>query len=393
MSIRDFVMRHTTLPLRRGITSYQPDLAHGSELGSNMLWSTGMRMARTGAYFCEDCVREDLDFHGRSYWRRAHQIPGVLCCQKHSTPLKFVEDHSAVFDAPSRLIARSQVVDATWCKNVMANEAVARFLAICDGLMDHPQPYSVGNVSEVLRQKWTSYLETEGETTKASLPLFSDLLIDCFGRDWLALVLPELAQKPEKQRLTKIDSIFYTKTSTSSVFAYALACAALFQSAEDALNSLGKPRPMADRPRGRRKIDIDTDTLISAYIELGGSHAKVAQKFGLVQGTIVKRLTAKGFPNLIHARGKSTVKALSAFFNERRSLQSSAETGGISQAELEHALCIMASGPAKSILKLDESVQRKVRRKSAQLTPDRARTIEAKISGASLAESTVPEHQ
>jgi len=397
LSTQDFVMRHTTLPLRRGITSYLPDLPHGSEEGRDMLWSTAMRLARTGAYFCEHCAREDVHFHGRSYWRRVHQIPGLLWCQKHLTPLSFTDDRAAILRAPSSLIGQCQVVDAEWCKKVMANETITRYLAVCDGLMDHPLPFSVAQTSEVLRQAWMTHLGPQLSKTKEPSPLFSDLLIERCGRDWLALVLPDLAKKPERVRLLKIDSIFYTKTAASSAIAYALACAALFQSAADGLNALGTPNPLADRPRRRKGIDLDSETLSAAYIEARGSHAKVAREIGLVQSTVVKRLSAAGLPNLVEARGKSTVKAISAFLNERRSLQSSAEAGGISPAELEYALRIMAAGPSKLILKF-EAGQRKVRRKSAQLTPDRARTIPTEISqerfsGAAVAESSIPECQ
>lgn len=397
ISTRDFVMQHSTLPLRRGITSYLPDLLHGSEEGRDMLWSTGMRLARTGVYFCEHCAREDVEFHGRSYWRRAHQIPGLLWCEKHLSPLSFTDDRAAVLCAPSSLIGQCQVVEVEWCEKVMANETITRYLAICDGLMDHPQPFSVAQASEVLRQAWMTYLDAQLSGDTESSQLFSDLLIERCGRDWLALVLPDLANKREGERLLKIDSIFFTKTAASSAIAYALACAAVFQSAEEALNALGTPHPQANRIRSRKSIGVDSGTLTAAYLEARGSHAKVARKLGLVQSTVAQRLNTAGLPNLVEARGKSTVKALSVFLNERRSLQSSAQAGGIGQADLEYALRVMLTGPVRLILKLDESGQRKVRRKSAQLTPDRARTIEAEIfqeeySGASVVESDSPEH-
>ena len=38
--------------------------------------------------YCQDCVQEDLDGrHGEPYWRRVHQIGGVLVCPAHGTPL------------------------------------------------------------------------------------------------------------------------------------------------------------------------------------------------------------------------------------------------------------------------------------------------------------------
>lgn len=33
--------------------------------------------------FCRACSEEDVSFHGRAYYRRSHQMPGVNWCQKH----------------------------------------------------------------------------------------------------------------------------------------------------------------------------------------------------------------------------------------------------------------------------------------------------------------------
>lgn len=359
-----------------------------------MLWSTGMRLARTGAYFCEHCAREDVQFHGRSYWRRAHQIPGLLWCQKHLTPLSFTNDLDAFLRAPSGLIGKCQEVDAVWCEKVKANETIARFLLVCDGLMDHPQPFSVAQASEILRAAWIAYPGPQGSMDERPSQLFSDLLIERFGRDWLALVLPDLANKPDGARLTKIDSIFFTKTSASSVMAYALACAALFQSAEEALNALGTPNPLANRPRKRKRIDLDSDTLFAAYIEARGSHANVAEKLGFHLGTIACRLVAAGLPNMVETPSKSTVKALSGFLIERQSLQSSAKAGGVSQLDLEYALRVMVMGGAqpKSILQSLGAVQSRVRRKVAQLTPDQARKLEEDIPHQKILRQLISEH-
>lgn len=36
---------------------------------------------------CHECVLADEDEHGFAYWRRDHQLPGVLVCQTHGTAL------------------------------------------------------------------------------------------------------------------------------------------------------------------------------------------------------------------------------------------------------------------------------------------------------------------
>lgn len=75
LSLPQFVSRHTTLPLRRAITSYFPNELHGDEAKQGVLWTSALRITRPDIYFCPDCIEEDLDFYGYSYWRRVNR-PG-----------------------------------------------------------------------------------------------------------------------------------------------------------------------------------------------------------------------------------------------------------------------------------------------------------------------------
>ncbi len=47
--------------------------------------------------FCPTCAEADRDAHGAAYWRRAHQLAGVLVCPEHRTPLW----HSTVSRRPA----------------------------------------------------------------------------------------------------------------------------------------------------------------------------------------------------------------------------------------------------------------------------------------------------
>lgn len=49
--------------------------------------------------YCPTCYREDMEELGESYWRRLHQIPGVLYCDSHKVLLK----DSKVLNTDSRL--------------------------------------------------------------------------------------------------------------------------------------------------------------------------------------------------------------------------------------------------------------------------------------------------
>lgn len=373
LSVMDFVLHHTTLPLRRGITSYQADLPHGSDRNKQIWWSTAMREARTGAFFCERCAKEDLEFHGRSYWRRSHQIPGLLSCTKHGIPLSFCRDNSAFQQAPSQWIVTCETVDAAWAMEVAANNTISRYLAICDGLLESTQPFTVNHVRAVLHHKGASLgLQTYAGKVKA--PLLSDKVIDQCGRQWLALVLPKLADKPEKVALSKLDGVFYMKTSASTTFAYILACAVLFESADEALNALAGPLPPQGEVRQRKKIVIDPDELLSVYIGQGGNYAKVAKRLDVALASAASRLSNMGLPNMIESACKSTQKALSAFFDDGCTLQQSAMRGGVSQMELEDALRIMAAQPMRAFSNF-ETVRPKGSPRSYPLMPDEAKRV------------------
>lgn len=378
LTVMDFVLRHTTLPLRRGITSYQADLPHGSDQNKRIWWSTAMRESRTGAYFCEHCAREDIGFHGRSYWRRSHQIPGMLSCPVHGIPLNFCQESSAFHQAPSSRIGKSESVEAAWAQEVMGNETIARYLAICDGLLDCRRPFAVKHVRAVLSQQGAS-LGLRISTNKANQPLLSDKLIEQCGRYWLALVLPALAKKPDKVPLTKIDGVFYLTNSASTSFAYILAFASLYDSADHALNALVGPLLNKEKDRERRCIAIEPDTLMSAYLCAGGNYAKTAKQLGIAFASAASRLRALGFPNMVDTTGRCTQKALSAFFKKGCSLQRSAEVGGVSTTELEEALRIMAAVAFKAISK-SETGQRKGSRRSYPLMPNKVNCIQLRTA-------------
>ncbi|GAB6513233.1 TPA: TnsD family transposase [Bacillus cereus] len=43
---------------------------------------------KTNLWVCSDCIKEDMDTYGETYWRRVHQAPGVFICPKHETVLE-----------------------------------------------------------------------------------------------------------------------------------------------------------------------------------------------------------------------------------------------------------------------------------------------------------------
>ncbi len=285
LELAKFVRQHTTLPLRRSISSYQTDLAHGSELNRSLLSNSGMRMARPGAYFCKECVNEDQDFHKESYWRRTHQIPGQLCCYKHGISLNYVSNEDAFLLPPSKYLDQCQSIDPIWVDEVKQNIYIQKYLEISSGLMDSTMPIDVKNIVSAMctQASLCGYQTSRKDVNDARL---SDAVVAAFGRKWLATLIPRLAIKVEGEPLSQMDGVLYLKKAASSYVVYVLASALLFDSADAALNALNALNPLITSQKSGTKIPhkaVDQAELIEAYIQAKGKHITAAKLLGASQ--------------------------------------------------------------------------------------------------------------
>jgi hypothetical protein len=83
---------HTLLPFARAVRfagACVPHQRSDDRLGRAALTFPFAHTAKL--QLCPACVIEDIDFHGVSYWRRAHQLKGVVFCIKHACGLKSVK--------------------------------------------------------------------------------------------------------------------------------------------------------------------------------------------------------------------------------------------------------------------------------------------------------------
>lgn len=339
LTTEQFTQQHSTLPLRRAVTSFLPDLPHGCGARRTMLYNSGMLTARSGAYFCPACVKADIEFHGVAYWRRELQIPGRLWCAKHATPLHYEEAEAAFLGSPAQWLETAEAVPDSLLDKSIDDAYVNQFQEICAGVMVRDKPLAVKFVSAALRRRAESKgLETVRD--RGRRPLLSDFIRDTFPREWLATVYPELVDKLTGHTMVKVDGVLFMGSSASSVWPYLLAAAVLYDDADEALNELFNAKETAVIAR-RRTVSLPSalnkDELSVHYVEHRGRCAAIAKELGVSVSTMKSRLQAEGLPDLTGSRDGSKRRdlAVTAFFLEERSLAQSAEIGGLSVAEME----------------------------------------------------------
>lgn len=341
MDLPEFVQRHTTLPLRRGVTSYQPELTHGSRESNSMLWTSAMRVSRPGAYFCPHCVKADQQFHGFSYWRRELQIPGLFWCPKHAAPLHYVEKDTAFLKAPLDFVDQSFQVPIEWVSAYRNHPYIQKYLEISAGLLDRKQAFDVRKIAPFLKNEADRLGLQTYANNACKRPLLSDAVIDEFGSEWLASVFPALVNKPVGKLLDQMDGVLFRMTSASAVTAYILAAAVLFPSSDEALQRLvnATQECILAKRRSRKTVSVNEQELRERYILAKGSHAEVTGYFTEINDfVIVRRLNMLGLPNLAGKGNHGIWDAVYAFFVEGKTLADSASSGGIACRALEDLL-------------------------------------------------------
>jgi len=98
LSLAAVIKRHTQLPYYEPfLTPQQVDDANilMAGNGKGLMLRLGLIASRlefaSRVRFCFDCVQQDMACVGAAYWHRVHQLPGVLICPHHGTPLRFLD--------------------------------------------------------------------------------------------------------------------------------------------------------------------------------------------------------------------------------------------------------------------------------------------------------------
>ncbi|WP_246071557.1 TniQ family protein [Inhella inkyongensis] len=366
MDLAGFVMNHTTLPLRRSITSYMPDLAHGCDSNLVLIHVSGKRSCREGAYLCPDCVWEDVDFHGRSYWRRAHQLPGVYWCGKHRAPLAVVKDERAFLQPPSQALGQSARIDGAWVDTLQQHPTVRRFLDLCDTLMDRTHAFPVIAARDALRAAARTHgfrtYATKAATACAD-PLLSDALVDGFPSSWLAQLVPGLPAKARGRIWHQVDGVLWTATSASAATIYILAMAVLFDSADAAIQAIEGAVIAPRQPLRVRSPNITDDAAREAYVQTLASHARLQRSHPAGWYPLVQAQLKLGLPGLPHAQSGGLWTAVKAFFLEGRSLADALALAAPHQAAFEKVLLGAGSPLAMALREIVSTPQEATRGK------------------------------
>jgi TniQ len=355
VSTEQFFRAHSLLPLRRAITNYYGDLEHGSLQRKSLLRLGDHAMLRPGAYLCEHCVAKDIV----GYWHRSHQVIGQVWCPEHKVPLRYVADPNAFSRSPYAALDSSVPLPDLLVMEAIKSPEVNRFLSIAERLLHAKKALSVKYISYALRDaaNQRGLRTVRGCITR---PLLSDFVRQRFPHDWLTSVCDDLIQKAPGVLHKQLDETLFQSGANASIETYLMAAAVLFDSAEQAIQSLEHAcngGHVSTRAPRYYQFGIDNKALREAYVSEGGHLKNIARRLNLPRKKAEKLLKSQGMPNLNKntRKGKDYQTSADAFFNLGRSVTESAAIGGLTIPEMESLIRSAGTKFAETLVDLRQA--------------------------------------
>lgn len=231
--LHQFIEKHTFLPLIRAVQSgNEEDSIRSNALQAGIIDAFGMRILQPIARQCPECIREDMQARGYTYWRRAPQLPGIYICPTHGSPLQEISQGKRAFEkSPSALAEGECRFTAAELREIAECQALRRYYEILEFLLTAPKPVYVSHVRFFMRER-IHELSLQNSTGGAWTTLSAKALEE-LPRAWLFAEFPSLASRDPGQYFSPLDAV--TSWAVRPEI-YALSLALLFTSTNQALD-------------------------------------------------------------------------------------------------------------------------------------------------------------
>lgn len=340
VDVSEFLRFHTLAPFQQAFTCGATPHSHGENRESHLRYEA-LRVKVPSFRICDACKQEDLANWGFPIIRVSHHIPGVEWCEKHAQPLI-----STGFD--TRHISRIQRFSWTAAPSDSTewpgpqNEVVERYAAISTALMARCESMPVRQASGIIAARAKQQGLRRALTGKRKI--LSDLVLETAPRDWIARLLPSFLSQKTRPGVfaASLDGVMKPATICRPE-AYAVALAALYSDADEALSDLTnaqeapeslKVRAKRSRPSGSKPAGAHTATEVAeAYFRSNFSNAAMAKLLGGSCTWIRSLLVRLNLPpaSLI---GKARNRAALMSFKAGANIDSACTSAGASVTDL-----------------------------------------------------------
>lgn len=283
--IEFFVNNHSLIPITKYVEIKNPA---DNKVDERSLRLLGSKTIKHWGCFCEECVKEDINYLGFSFWRRSHQLPGIDWCQKHQIPLceSLIKDN--FFQQPAFHLANKNYKKADISLSI-ENTSVLKYVQAIQNVFELSKPLQYLDVA----------LEKKLKTLKSQVPKncnsgkLSTIILRDFPHEWL------------KKHFSSLNSLFYSEYHFSHdeidyyhkknhPYPYLLlVAAAIYKNADYAILEISKYKP--NDPTAI-KPEFSKHDLINAYIEHRGNIEFIANAMNRSYRDMMARISRMNLP-------------------------------------------------------------------------------------------------
>lgn len=342
-----FARHHTLIPLYRAVASHLHKHLHGEPGDFGLLSAHSPRLMRNDLQLCPECIREDVDYLGFTFWRRSHQLPGVDWCPKHSTPLHSIAGNQSDLLKPPHVVLERLGWDARQVdKTIEENPVVGRYAELVQVVLDFKSPIAPEAISPLLAEKARQHgLRTAPNGNK---PVLSDIISKQLPSAWKKTHFPSLQHKKPNEFLYEYDGVCKPGGKAHSSSCYILAIAILCHSVQEGQKLLLDAFQAA--PNNRKANSpvqpISIRRMKSAYVASNGNIKHMANLMQSNYRSLLVATKSKGFPILTDT-SIETLQALQDFYDQKATLHEILMRPGIQVAKISEILRTAATPHAK----------------------------------------------
>ncbi|WHY86527.1 TnsD family transposase [Neobacillus novalis] len=135
---------------------------------------------KTNLWVCRDCIKEDMDTLGETYWRRVHQAPGVFMCSKHEKVLEETNVSVKAQNQHEYIIATPSVEGTKNNLDELKKEEVRLLIKVAKATETLLNNTHLQKTDNTLREKYLTLIKQKGYASINGF-LKRDRLYQCFG--------------------------------------------------------------------------------------------------------------------------------------------------------------------------------------------------------------------
>jgi len=324
---RDFVRHHTLFPwwivLRLGKW-----LDAEGRLRDRSLAQT-IQPHRPFVSLCPDCVLEDLQFHGLSYWRRSHQLSGAYECLKHGAGLRHYVDVDIVQTLPSEALDREP-----YRVSSLLRDSERYFQQTYTDLGENQCSIS----SSIAYARLKKLLVSEMDVTSAlgAQTEIQARLEDRFSAVWMREVVPGFCRTAQESVSGSLSGFLGRSKLYGPGYLLALAISVADREEDVAELFASCPSETEVENSEVRRSRIGRSRLARAYVRNRGLYAAFLPRQEVQREACKARLAAMGLPDL----DEPLLEAVRLFYMEDLPISEAIQRSGVELKRFEAALRI-----------------------------------------------------